>query len=47
MLDIKQKVLRGGLAKLCGQAANSALRLGFLAVLAQTLTRKTSGSSPW
>ena len=43
MLDIKRKVLRGGLAKLCGQVANSALRLGFLAVLARLLDPQDFG----
>jgi PST family polysaccharide transporter len=43
MLDIKRKVVRGGLAKLCGQAANSALRLGFLAVLARVLNPEDFG----
>lgn len=37
MQDIKRKALRGGLAKLCGQAATSALRLGFMVVLARLL----------
>ena len=43
MLDIKRKVLRGGLAKLCGQVANFALRIGFLAVLARLLSPEDFG----
>jgi hypothetical protein len=31
------KAVRGGFAKLCGQAANLALRLGFLAIMARLL----------
>jgi PST family polysaccharide transporter len=37
MQDIKRKALRGGLAKLCGQGATSALRLGFMVILARLL----------
>jgi O-antigen/teichoic acid export membrane protein len=37
MQDIKGKVLRGGLAKLCGQGAMSGLRVGFLIILARLL----------
>ena len=37
MQDIKGKVLRGGLAKLCGQGATSGLRVGFMVVLARLL----------
>ena len=43
MQDIKGKVLRGGLAKLCGQGANSGLRLGFLVVLARLLEPQDFG----
>ena len=43
MHDLKGKVLRGGLAKLCGQGANSGLRLGFLVVLARLLEPQDFG----
>jgi PST family polysaccharide transporter len=35
--DLKQRVVRGGLARLFGQGANLALRLGFTAVMARLL----------
>lgn len=41
--DIKGKTLRGGLAKLFGQVANSALRLGFIALLARLLDPQDFG----
>ena len=34
---LKAKAVRGGFAKLCGQAANLALCLGFLAIMARLL----------
>lgn len=37
MDDFKTKVIRSGLIKLCGQAANFALRLAFMAILARLL----------
>jgi PST family polysaccharide transporter len=37
MQEIKTKAIRGGFAKLCGQAATSVLRLGFMVVLARLL----------
>src|SRR5712691_7100105 len=37
MHDLKQKTVRGGLAKLLGQVANFALRLGFIMILALLL----------
>ena len=40
---LKVKALRGGLAKICGQAGNFALRLGFLVVLARLLSPKDFG----
>ena len=41
--DLKGKALRGGVAKLCGQAVNFALRLGFLMVLARLLSPRDFG----
>jgi PST family polysaccharide transporter len=35
--DLKQRVVRGGIARLSGQVANLALRLGFTAVMARLL----------
>ena len=43
MHDIKGKVIRGGLARLCGQLAVSALRLGFLIALARLLDPSAFG----
>jgi O-antigen/teichoic acid export membrane protein len=43
MKDIKEKILRGGLAKLGAQAASLSLRLGSLAVLARLLDPKDFG----
>ena len=42
-LNLKVKALRGGVAKLCGQAGNFALRLGFLMVLARLLSPQDFG----
>lgn len=41
--DLKQKTVRGGLARLCAQAANLLLRLGSLMVLARLLGPKDFG----
>ncbi len=38
MTDLKGRTLRGGFAKLCGQAANFALRFGYIMILARLLT---------
>ena len=35
--ELKGRTVRGGLARLCGQAVISALRLGFVVVMAGTL----------
>jgi O-antigen/teichoic acid export membrane protein len=43
MKDLKQRTVRGGLAKLSGQAANSIVRLGFLVVLARLLNPEDFG----
>jgi O-antigen/teichoic acid export membrane protein len=43
MKDLKQKTLRGGLARLCAQGANFSLRLGSLMVLARLLGPKDFG----
>lgn len=43
MEDLKQRVVRGGVAKLCGQGANLVLRLGFLAVMARLLSPEDFG----
>jgi len=37
MKDLKERAVRGGLARLCGQAAILALRLGFMATMARLL----------
>src|SRR5262245_8416969 len=42
-LPFKVQVLRGGAAKLCGQATNFALRLGFMMVLARLLSPRDFG----
>jgi PST family polysaccharide transporter len=42
-LNLKVKALRGGVAKLCGQAGNFVLRLGFLMVLARLLSPQDFG----
>jgi PST family polysaccharide transporter len=36
--ELKKRIVRGGAAKLCGQAVNFALRLGFMVVLARLLS---------
>ena len=43
MKDLKEKTIRGGLARLCAQAANFFLRLGSLMVLARLLGPKDFG----
>jgi O-antigen/teichoic acid export membrane protein len=41
--DLKQKVVRSGTAKLCGQAANFVLRLAFLTIMARLLSPEDFG----
>ena len=43
MEDLKGKALRGGLAKLCGQAVTFVLRLAFLVVMARLLDPQDFG----
>lgn len=43
MNDLKEKAIRGGLARLCSQAANFAFRLASLIVLARLLSPKEFG----
>jgi O-antigen/teichoic acid export membrane protein len=43
MKDLKQKTIRGGLARLCAQAANFFFRLGSLMILARLLDPKDFG----
>jgi O-antigen/teichoic acid export membrane protein len=43
MKDLKEKVIRGGLARLCAQGVNFLLRLGSLMVLARLLALKDFG----
>jgi O-antigen/teichoic acid export membrane protein len=43
MKDLKQKTIQGGLARLCAQGANFAIRLGSLMVLARLLGPKDYG----
>lgn len=43
MKDLKQRTIRGGLTRLCAQAANFVLRLGSLMVLARLLGPKDFG----
>ena len=43
MQDLKQRTIRGGLARLCAQAANFLLRGGSLMVLARLLNPKDFG----
>ena len=43
LLPLRVQALRGGAAKLCGQAANFALRLGFMMVLARLLSPRDFG----
>ena len=42
-LSLKVQALRGGVAKLCGQAVNFALRIGFIMVLARLLSPRDFG----
>jgi PST family polysaccharide transporter len=41
--DLRERTLRGGFAKLCGQAVGFAFRLGFMIVLARLLDPKDFG----
>jgi PST family polysaccharide transporter len=43
MENLKIKTLRGSVAKLCGQAANFALRLGYLVVVTRLLSPQDFG----
>jgi O-antigen/teichoic acid export membrane protein len=43
MKDLKQRALRGGFAKMCAQAANYALRIGSLMVMARLLNPRDFG----
>ncbi len=43
MKDLKEKTLRGGLARLCAQGANFVLRMGSLMILARLLSPKDFG----
>lgn len=43
MKDLKERTIRGGLARLCTQAANFLLRVGSLAILARLLEPKDFG----
>jgi O-antigen/teichoic acid export membrane protein len=43
MLDLKAKVIRGGLARLCAQGMNFALRIGSLMILARLLSPRDFG----
>jgi PST family polysaccharide transporter len=43
MEDLKARTVRGGFAKLCGQAANLALRLAFLVIMARLLDPEDFG----
>src|SRR4051812_17036607 len=43
MQDLKQKTIRGGMAKAFSQAVNFAVRLGSLMILARLLTPKDFG----
>jgi PST family polysaccharide transporter len=43
MMDLKQQAIRGGFAKLCGQAANFVLRIGSLMVLGRLLEPRDFG----
>ena len=43
MNDLKKRAIRGGLAKLCGQSANFALRLAYLMIMARLLDPKEFG----
>jgi PST family polysaccharide transporter len=41
--ELKQRAVRGGAAKLCGQAVNFAVRVGFMVVLARLLSPQDFG----
>jgi O-antigen/teichoic acid export membrane protein len=41
--DLKKRTVQGGLAKICGQVANLALRFGYIAVMARLLEPKDFG----
>ena len=43
MKDLKEKAIRGGLAKVCAQGANFVLRIGSLMVLGRLLEPKDFG----
>ena len=43
MEDLRERVVRGSLAKFCGQAVNMALRLGFIVVMARLLDPEDFG----
>jgi hypothetical protein len=43
MKDLKERTIRGGVAKICAQGANLALRVGSLMVLARLLSPKDFG----
>jgi PST family polysaccharide transporter len=43
MKDLKERAVRGGLARLCGQAANLILRLGFMVIMARLLEPEDFG----
>src|SRR5712692_6022569 len=43
MRDLKQRVIRGGFAKICSQAANFLIRIGSLMILARLLNPKDFG----
>ena len=47
MDDLKAKAVRGGFAKLCGQAANFALRIASVAILARLLDPRILGWLRW
>jgi len=43
MEHLKERTIRGGFAKLCAQATNFVLRVGFIAVLARLLSPEDFG----
>ena len=43
MKDLKRRTIRGGLAKLCGQAVNFFLRIAYLVIMARLLNPKDFG----
>ena len=47
MKDLKEKTIRGGVARLLAQAANFILRIASLMILARLLDPKDSGWSVW